>query len=41
MDSDFVYNEISFKCNSGSEFTFTVEADRTTDGASVTKVFMG
>lgn len=40
-DSDFLYNEIAFKCNSGSEFTFTVEADRTTDGASVTKIFMG
>ncbi len=40
-DSDFLYNEIAFKCNSGSEFTFTVEADRTTDGASVTKVFVG
>lgn len=39
-DSDFVYNEIAFKCNSGSEFTFAVEADKTRTGDSVTKIFM-
>lgn len=38
-DSDFVYNEIAFKCNSGSEFTFAVEADKTRSGDSVTKIF--
>jgi hypothetical protein len=40
-DSDFIYNEIAFKCNSGSEFTFAVEADKTRTGDNVTKIFMG
>jgi hypothetical protein len=40
-DSDFTYNVIAFKCNSGSDFTFAVEADSTADGGFVTKAFMG
>ena len=40
-DSDFIYNVLSFKCNSGSDFTFTVEADTTSDGAKVTTEFIG
>ena len=40
-DSDFTYNVIAFKCNSGSDFTFAVEADSTADGSFVTKSFMG
>jgi hypothetical protein len=40
-DSDFTYNVIAFKCNSGSDFTFAVEADSTADGNFVTKAFMG
>lgn len=38
MDKDFVYNYISFKCNSGSEFTFAVESDSTISGESVSKI---
>lgn len=40
-DSDFTYNVIAFKCNSGSDFTFAVEADSTADGSFVTRAFVG
>jgi hypothetical protein len=40
-DSDFIYNVIPFKCNSGSDFTFAVEADSIVDGSRVTSMFMG
>ena len=40
-DSDFTYNVIAFKCNSGSDFTFAVEADNTADGSFVTRAFVG
>lgn len=40
-DSDFIYNQIAFKCNSGSEFTFAIESDSVVRGDSVSKVFMG
>jgi hypothetical protein len=40
-DSDFMYNVLAFKCNSGSDFTFTVEADSTADGSRVTTEFIG
>lgn len=40
-DIDFTYNVIPFKCNSGSDFTFAVEADSVTDGGKVTTIFMG
>jgi len=39
-DADFIYNVLAFKCNSGSDFTFTVEADTTSDGTKVTTEFM-
>ena len=34
-DSDFIYNVVSFKCNSGSSFAFTVESDTTTTGDKI------
>jgi hypothetical protein len=40
-DSDFIYNQIAFKCNSGSEFTFVIESDNVVTGDSVNRVFMG
>ncbi len=40
-DSDFIYNQIAFKCNSGSEFTFVIESDNVVTGESVNRVFMG
>jgi hypothetical protein len=39
-DSDFIYNVIPFKCNSGSDFRFAVEADSVLDGSKVTAIFM-
>jgi hypothetical protein len=36
-DKDFVYNVISFKCNSGSDFAFAVESDTTTSGDKIVK----
>ena len=40
-DVDFMYNQIAFKCNSGSEFTFVVESDNVVTGESVSRVFLG
>jgi hypothetical protein len=37
MDGDFVYNVISFKCNSGSDFAFAIESDTTTTGDKLVK----
>lgn len=39
-EGDFVYNQIAFKCNSGSEFAFVIESDNVISGDSVSKVFM-
>lgn len=36
-DADFKYNVIAFKCNSGSNFTFTVESDATKTGDKILK----
>lgn len=36
-DKDFVYNVISFKCNSGSDFAFAIESDTTTSGDKIIK----
>ena len=36
-DADFKYNVISFKCNSGSDFTFAVESDNTNTGDKILK----
>lgn len=36
-DKDFKYNVISFKCNSGSDFTFAVESDATVTGDKIVK----
>lgn len=35
LDKDFKYNVIAFKCNSGSDFAFTVESDTTLTGDKV------
>lgn len=37
LDSDFIYNIVAFKCNSGSSFAFTVESDAVTTGDKVVK----
>ncbi len=39
-EGDFIYNQISFKCNSGSEFAFVIESDNVVTGESVSKAFM-
>jgi hypothetical protein len=37
MEGDFVYNVISFKCNSGSDFAFAIESDTTISGDKISK----